>query len=382
MSGESRTAADENDGESRAPEEGLALCMSGGGYRAMVFHLGALIRLNEAGLLRRMRRISSVSGGSITNAVLGLEWKNLAFGPSGVASNLDRVVDKVRSLADETIDVGAVLGGIFLPGTISDRVAAAYDKHLFHGATLQDLPDERPDEAPRFIIHATNVQTAALWRFAKPAMGDFRVGLVRSPTVKLAKAVAASSAFPPVLSPMELEIDQPVEAVEGADLSRPPFTKRAVLSDGGVYDNLGLETIFKRFTTVLVSDAGGKTEPEEEPDDDWARHSIRILDVVDNQVRSLRKRHLVAAYKSGQRKGTYWGVRTHYADYKLPDRDDSLGCAERDPRYLAAIPTRLEEMPRKLQEQLINWGYAVCDAALRKHMGAAAPKGFPYAGGY
>ena len=149
MSGESRTAADENDGESRAPEEGLALCMSGGGYRAMVFHLGALIRLNEAGLLRRMRRISSVSGGSITNAVLGLEWKNLAFGPSGVASNLDRVVDKVRSLADETIDVGAVLGGIFLPGTISDRVAAAYDKHLFHGATLQDLPDERP--GPRLV---------------------------------------------------------------------------------------------------------------------------------------------------------------------------------------------------------------------------------------
>ena len=197
----------------------------------------------------------------------------------GVASNLDRVVNKVRSLADETIDVGAVLGGIFLPGTISDRVAAAYDKHLFHGATLQDLPDERPGETPRFIIHATNVQTAALWRFAKTSMGDYRVGLVRSPTVKLAKAVAASSAFPPVLSPLELEIDQPVEAVEGADLSRPPFTKRAVLSDGGVYDNLGLETVFKRFTTVLVSDAGGKTEPEEEPDDDWARHSIRILNV-------------------------------------------------------------------------------------------------------
>ena len=78
----------------------------------------------------------------MTNAVLGLEWKNLTFGPDGIASNLDRVVNKVRSLADETIDVGAVLGGIFLPGTISDRVAAAYDKHLFHGATLQDLPDE------------------------------------------------------------------------------------------------------------------------------------------------------------------------------------------------------------------------------------------------
>ena len=68
---------------SRAPEDGLALCMSGGGYRAMVFHLGALIRLNEAGLLRQMRRISSVSGGSMTNAVLGLEWKNLTFGSDG-----------------------------------------------------------------------------------------------------------------------------------------------------------------------------------------------------------------------------------------------------------------------------------------------------------
>src|SRR5208282_640505 len=54
-------------------EPGTALCLSGGGYRAMLFHLGSLWRLNEAGLLRKLNRISSVSGGSITAGMLGLQ---------------------------------------------------------------------------------------------------------------------------------------------------------------------------------------------------------------------------------------------------------------------------------------------------------------------
>jgi NTE family protein len=52
----------------------MGLCLSGGGYRAMPFHLGAVWRLNEFGLLRKLVRISSVSGGSITAGVLGLAW--------------------------------------------------------------------------------------------------------------------------------------------------------------------------------------------------------------------------------------------------------------------------------------------------------------------
>jgi predicted acylesterase/phospholipase RssA len=55
-------------GEKRAPEAGAALCLSGGGYRAMLLHLGALRRLNEWGHLQKLARISSVSGGSITAA--------------------------------------------------------------------------------------------------------------------------------------------------------------------------------------------------------------------------------------------------------------------------------------------------------------------------
>src|SRR3954462_12437087 len=65
------------------PEAGMALCMSGGGYRAMLFHIGSLWRLNEVGWLPKLKRISSVSGGSITSAQLALAWPDLNFDPSG-----------------------------------------------------------------------------------------------------------------------------------------------------------------------------------------------------------------------------------------------------------------------------------------------------------
>jgi NTE family protein len=369
-------------------EEGVALSLSGGGYRAMVFHVGALYRLNELGLLGKLARISSVSGGSITAGILGLLWNKLQF-DKGKASNFDLFVDSVRAMADTTVDAGAVFGGIFLPGTISDRVAKAYDDVLFKGAKLRDLPDDTGKKAPRFVINATNVQTSALWRFSRPFMGDYRVGLIHDPDVALCTAVAASSAFPPILSPMTLPISQNVEATKGADLSFAPYTKQAVLSDGGVYDNLGLETV-KRFTTLLVSDAGQKIAPEKDPHHDWARHSVRILDTVDNQVRSLRKRHLIDSYKRGDYTGTYWGIRTHFVDYKLAK--DPLTCAIRNPTPLAEIPTRLEKMPREVQNRLMNWGYAICDAALRAHIDAALqtklgiqiapPEKFPFPGEY
>ena len=63
------------------PETGIALCLSGGGYRAMLFHAGCLWRLNQLGLLGKLNRISSVSGGSIIAGLLGMNWKDLAIQP-------------------------------------------------------------------------------------------------------------------------------------------------------------------------------------------------------------------------------------------------------------------------------------------------------------
>ena len=65
-----------------------------------------------------------------------------------------------------------------------------------------------------------------------------------------------------------------------------------------IYD-LGMETVWKACRTVLVSDAGAAFQAEESPATDWARHSIRVLDVIDSQVRILRKRELIAAFKAG-----------------------------------------------------------------------------------
>jgi len=70
------------------PKPGIALCLSGGGYRAMIFHLGALWRINQLGYLKKLSRVSSVSGGSITAGVLALAWRDLRFDTSGVATNM------------------------------------------------------------------------------------------------------------------------------------------------------------------------------------------------------------------------------------------------------------------------------------------------------
>jgi NTE family protein len=340
----------------------------------MVFHAGVLWRLYEAGWLRRLKRISSVSGGSITAGQLAMKWHTLDFDPAHLhADFVPQVVAPLRALASETIDADAIVIGAVFPGSINDRVASAYDSLLFHGATLQDLPDE-----PRFVINATNVQSGALWRFMKPAMRDYRVGEVKHPTLPLARAVAASSAFPPVLSPCELRLDPDAFTPNsGLDLQREPFTSRVVLTDGGVYDNLGIETAWKRYDTVLVSDAGGKMQPQEEPKSDWPRHAYRVLDLVDNQVRALRKRQVVDSFKSGARRGAYWGIRTNIADYGL---GDPLPCPHAQTMVLAETPTRLKRLPDDLQERLINWGYAVCDAALRTHLKPTPdkPAGFPY----
>lgn len=362
------------DPDEDSPDTGIALCLSGGGYRAMVFHLGALLRLNELGILPKLARISSVSGGSIAAGVLAAHWNELGFDGNGVAQNFaGAVTDPICRLASTTIDKGSILAGVLLPGSVSDKVRDAYKRYLFGDLTLQDIP-----LVPRFVFNATNVQSMALWRFSKPYMRDYRVGEVKNPKVDLALVVAASSAFPPFLSPAELELDATAYTPgSGLDLQREPFTTRVVLTDGGVYDNLGLETAWKRYTTILVSDGGGAYAPEPEPKHDWAQHVYRVMNLIDNQVRCLRKRQLITSFRHGERDGTYWGVRTHIADYGL---GDCLPCPPDRTTVLAQTPTRLEAMKPQLQEKLINWGYAVCDAATRKHVlqDAVKPTRFPY----
>ena len=221
------------------------------------------------------------------------------------------------------------------------------------------------------MINATNVESGALVRFTKRYLADYRVGRVLSPRVGLAAAVAASSAFPPFLSPAVLDLrDADWVDDEGNDLGTDEYRGRISLSDGGVYDNLGLEAV-KRHHTVLVSDAGGRFAADASPPSDWGRHLVRGLGVIDNQVRSLRKRQMIEAYSRGERAGTYVGIRSQVADYPV---SDPFECDDARTQELASIPTRLDAMDDDRQEQLVNWGYAICDAGLRSHMAITGPR--------
>lgn len=353
-------------------EDCIALCLSGGGYRAMIFHLGVIWYLEDAGILQKIARISSVSGGSITAGVLALAWTRLTGAADRKKAFQEHVVAPVRKMAGTSVDTRAVLTGVFAPGTVSDRIIHRYKEVLFGEKTLQDFPDE-----PRFVINATNVQTGSLFRFSKPYIGDWQVGRCLVPKRSVAEAVAASSAFPPVLSPVRLEFAPDDFDTDPGPCHKAPFTTEVVLTDGGVYDNMGIETAWKRCKTILVSDAGGKMQPEEKPHANWAQHSLRINALIDNQVRSLRKRQIVSAFRSGDRKGSYWGMWTDPAEYSAASRlhlpTDRAG-------ELARTPTRLRAMPDKLQQQLINFGYGMAERAVRSYYdpNAFAAPGFPY----
>ena len=391
-------------GERAAPEQGIALCLSGGGYRAMLFHLGAVWRVAELGLLGAanhtcrkadgslhsagsLQRISSVSGGSLTAGVLGLKWPALAVDqPNVVERYIEHVVTPIRAFAGITLagadpkGVLKMIWNIVSPGSVNDHIIAAYKKHLFGDATLQDLPD-----SPRFVINASNLQSGALWRFMKPYMRDWRVGEIKRPTVSLAQAAAASSAFPPVLAPAPFNFADsdytPNSGGSGSDnLQHAPFTTGPILADGGVYDNLGLETTFKRYQTLLVSNAGAPFNVEGNVHSDWVRLGKRCIDVMDNQVLSLRRRLLVGNLAAGFRSGAFWDIEQGIAVHHCPN---ALSCAPDKTMDLARIATDLEAKDDATQERLINWGYAVCDAAIRGHFDSSlpAPKGFPYARG-
>jgi NTE family protein len=361
---------------SEGVEEGTGLALSGGGYRAMLFHVGAVWRLNELGRMRDLTRISSVSGGSLFAGRLAVSWKNLSFDAKGVAANyVHEVADPVMDLATKHIDVPATLSRLNPFSGPARHAAEAYKKHLVGKASLQDLSDH----GPRFVFNATHLATGTSWRFSKPYMGSYRVGLVRNPDVPVAIAMAASAAFPPVLSPLRLELDpDEVEKTKGADLhGNRKLRTRAVLSDGGVYDNLGLETVWSRYETVLASDAGGPMSIASGGFRIPGSQVKRALDVATDQARKLRRLGLIADITRPDRGGALWMTSTDIRDY--PARSP-FAVEPSWPGHLAQIRTRLNPFSETLRKRLVNWGYLTADVAIRSFVDthASEPTSLPF----
>lgn len=346
----------------------VGLALSGGGYRATLFGLGSLWRLNETGLLGKIDRITSVSGGSILAGVLALNWEKLKFTDGRARNFAELVAEPVQDFCGKTIDIGAGLKGLLMPfKTAGEFLSDRYAKELFGAAMLKDLPYAGNGRAPKFIFYATNMQTGRSFRFRQDMVADYVLGISRTVEVSLADVIAASSAFPPIFSPIVLETNPDDWESPNRELPNlAELRKRIVLADGGVYDNMGLESLVDNVDLVLVSDAGAPFEIDESPFEDNLLQLGRVRDILIDQTRALRKRWLVSELESGRKHGAYWGIGTEIGDYKDSGAltpDNALTAS------LERIPTRLCSFDAEDQGHLINWGYALTDVALRTRAG-------------
>ena len=350
---------------------GTALCRSGGGFRASLFHLGAVRRLDELGLLGQLREVSSVSGGSILAAHLA---KAVDPWPTGTASLDDfegTVAAPFRRFASRNLRTLAILSKL-LPWNWFDEdngvreLAKRY--RALNDGFLADLPDR-----PSFTFCATDMVYGVNWEFSKRRVGSYRTGYLKDHAKwTVALAVAASSCFPPVFNPLQVkERPDNFRDAAGAEPSdeRARNLRDLRLSDGGVYDNLGLEPVFKDNAVVLVSDGGAPFDPR--PDSGFVKRLSRYTSIQGKQVASLRKRMLHGEFnatdEAGQPRlqGAYWAIDDFTA---LPDvRGYSQQLAE---ARISAIRTDLDAFSVGEMKVLENQGYLACAEALAtsRHM--------------
>lgn len=361
------------------PPEEYGLALSGGGIRATLFHLGALWRINELGRLREIGRVSGVSGGSIAAGFLAKVWPQLRWDANGVSPNFAAAYGTlVFRLARMPLDVPVIALGL-VPGVSAANVlAAVLDRFFLRGMTLQDLPAD--GDGPRFVFNATDLGTGTDFRFSRPYMGSYRLGLVPEPNVPVAVAVAASAAFPPFVSPLTLHVDpSSFVAVPGSDLNgRPELLGQIALADGGAYDNLALEPITGRCHTYLVSDAGGNLTIQP-PGWQWALWTTQVkrtLDIAVAQSRALRRRALPADTGHDY---TLWRTRMEPATFSAPAAP-AFEVRAGWGAYMAGLPTRLWPFPLVDRRRLVNWGYLTSDLALRSFVwrDAAPPSRLPF----
>lgn len=343
---------------------GTALCLSGGGYRAALFHLGSLTRLNELGVLSQIDTFSSVSGGSILAAHLATRIAEWPEAGSSVADWDGAVVEPFLRFTRRNIRNKPIAKRYLLPWNwVRDQVAvetleAAYADHLTP-LKLHDLPT-----VPRFIMSATDMAFGVNWIFDSGLrrIGDYQAGYGAIPDWPLARAVAASSCFPPIFDPMPIDLD-PAELTGGDydEADRDELVAQITLSDGGVYDNMGLEPVWKDHQTVLVSDGGAVFEAEQDAGFIWRLN--RYTSIAGRQGSAVRKRWLIANFVGGVLEGTYWSLGSIADHYHGASGYPEALVEERIQR----VRTDLDRFSRAEQHVLINHGYLLADAAVQAH---------------
>ena len=349
----------------------IALAFSGGGVRATVFHLGVLARLARGDLLHQIRTISSVSGGSLA---AGLVFSRSAMRWPSAQQYLDDVVPQIHDLLTGCdLQRRFILASLANPWKIlRGRASVLGDglrRHWRIAGQLADLP-----VSPRWLINATCYQTGKNWRFARDLMGDYQTKYVTSPDFCLADAMAASAAVPGLVGPLIVPTAPHHWSERHEEVWRPiePRYKHIHLWDGGVYDNLGVEALFKPgeglqdgADFLIVCDASRPLSGDLGPTGwrpGYLAASLRLVDVATDQVRSLRARMLIDHFKQHPGRGTYMKIgrrsRGPGAASLLPD--DHVHAA-------ASMGTTLRRLSHEDFALLFRHGYEVAGSSLARH---------------
>ncbi|WP_157582074.1 patatin-like phospholipase family protein [Phycicoccus sp. Soil803] len=354
---------------SATSRHGTALCLSGGGYRAALFHLGALRRLNELGVLARLATVSGVSGGSIVANLLADPRLEFPLGGGVVGGFEDFVAEPLARLTSRNIRTPALLAKVKpWNWTARDAAIRALADELADAVTWWSTPlRDNAGAGPAVVTCATEIGYGVDWVFEDATahrphgrVGDYRLGYAAPPAdLRLADVVAASCAFPPFFAPMVLDgvamhLTGGKKGLESDD-ERAAILRRVRLTDGGVYDNLGLEPVWKRHATVLVSDGGGVFRARTERT--VVGRTLRILGIATNGGQSVRSRWLHAGYARGALHGTSWALDT------VVDGSYPRGTTE----LVNAVRTDLDVFSSQEQHVLERHGYLIADAQVRAH---------------
>lgn len=349
------------DGADRSVRAGeLGLCLSGGGYRATLFHLGAVRRLHELGLLGRLDTISSVSGGSIFAGVLADLAIREGWQQGLQVGDFDRqVAEPVRRLTKRDMRtlpfLAHALYNWLLPGPRARHLVALCSRHV-SSRPLRELPDR-----PRFVFCATDITFGVNWESSKQRTGSFQAGYLKDGGGwPIGRAVAASACFPPIFGP--LRVGAPASAYAGGEQRRDDEGLRlrgmVALSDGGVYDNMALQPVQDSHATVLVSDCGAPFAFRS--GGNVLRRLMRYTSVVQNQAHDLRVRMFFTGISKKWHLGATWGIASELGD-AVPAYSDAL-VGER----ISRIRTDLDPFTDAEQCILENHGYCVAEQRLRE----------------
>jgi len=276
----------------------IGLALSGGGIRACIFHLGVCKGLAAHGLLGRVASISSVSGASLCVALIfaasGNRWPSDRY-------FLTRTLPEIeRRIMTHDIQAAALCRLPFMPRYWFNRVgllARALCREWGICGTLQELPDY-----PYWEINCTTYETGKNFRIRKDYMGDYMLGYTQRADLPIADMAAASAGFPVLIGAYVLDMTRYIWTVGKHGGKETAPRKQCALWDGGVYDNLGLEALYKigrgldaEINFLIVSNASGALGA--------AEHSVsrplsglkRLLDIALDQVSALRTRDILSA---------------------------------------------------------------------------------------